>query len=186
MNQLAAQLVASDLGLATSEVVQTPGRFLVRSKLGGPRILFALLFALPALFLLFSARTGETAVLVAAAVVSPALLAMSVLFAAFSAEKSFDRATGFVARFSLLGRRTEVSLPWPTSGRVLLVSESRGSAKGAPGAARRYRISVQGVSGSGFVASRDYFAARAFAERLAGFLSLSVEDGVPPALQVGP
>jgi hypothetical protein len=66
----------------------------------------------------------------------------------------------------------------PKDGYVNLKSENRG------GRAIRYTLGIHENLGGGFVIFKDYFAARAFADRLSRFLGVPVTDQVPSALQL--
>lgn len=186
MNALATHLVHTDLGLSPGDERQTPEHFVVTSRWSVGRVVLALLFLLPALSLLSAARAGQPLLVGLAVVLCPLLLGVAALLGASTSTKDFHRARGFECSVRVLGYRFAQTHPWPTSGAVSLAYESRGSAKAGAGSTRRYRICVDRCPGAGFIVYRDYFAARAFAERLGTFLGLTVNDRVPPALQLGP
>ncbi len=179
MNKLFSQLVRSDIGLDLSTITETTQVFSVRTIPGGPKIIFGLLFGLPALVLLFLAVISPSVgSIIAAIIFCPVLFLVALLFGVSISEKRFDKMTGmFVDTLHILGYSTGETIPLPTTGRIIMKSENRGSSKTAPGSTPRYSIMVENCPGCGF-ALYDYFKALAFAERLSLFLSLPIENTV--------
>ncbi|MDP2838311.1 MAG: hypothetical protein Q8O53_03495 [Candidatus Moranbacteria bacterium] len=180
MNALFSQLVRSDIGLALSEVTESSAVFTVRTKSGGPKLIFGILFGIPGVLLLYSAlTTGGLMTLIAAIIFCPILFGLAALFGASISEKRFDKTSGtFTSSLLVFGYSTSETLPLPTTGRLVIKSENRGSAKGAPGSTLRYSVLLENCPGAGFALSKDYGTLRAFAERLSQFLALPIEDTV--------
>lgn len=186
MNTLFSGLVRSDIGLELSEVTETGEIFVVRTRPGGPKIIFGLLFGIPGVALLLLAiMSHDVASVIAALIFCPVLLGLAVLLGVSLSEKRFDKATGvFVDTLHVLGYTTGETIALPTVGRIIMKSENRGSAKGAPGSSIRYSIMVENCPGAGFALSKDYPTIRAFADRLSIFLGLPLEDTVAEALRI--
>lgn len=181
MNTLVSQLVRSDIGLDRGIVTETSEMFSVRTKRGGPMIIFALLFGIPGGALLLSAIGSHDMVSVIAAILfCPVLLGLSVLLGFSISEKRFEKTAGtFTGSLRIFGYSSAEISPFPTTGRIILKSENRGSAKGAPGSSIRYSIAVENCPGAGYALSKKYTDILAFAERLSNFLGLPIENTVP-------
>ncbi len=179
MNTLMTQLVRSDIGLELSDITETQDMFSVRTRMGGPKIIFALLFGIPGLMLLLIAITSPNILTLCLALIfCPVMLFMAVLFGFSVSEKILDKKTNsFIDKLSIFNFSFDEVLPLPV-GQIVMKSENRGSSKTGSGSSILYTISIPGTIGCGFALSRDYFAMKAFAERLSQFLSLPVVDDV--------
>ena len=180
MNALFSQLVRSDIGLDRGIVTEMPEVFSVRTQTGGPMTIFGLLFGIPGVLLLFLAFSSHDVVAIIAAIIfCPVLLGLAVLFGFSILEKRFNKSVGtFTRSLRVFGYVSEEILPLPTTGRIILKSENRGSSKAAPGSSIRYSIAVENCPGAGFALSKIYIEILAFAGRLSNFLGLPIENTV--------
>lgn len=179
MNKLLTELVQSDIGLELSDVTVTDKVFAVKTRPGGPKIIFGLLFGVPGILLLFLVITSfNWLTLLLAIVFCPVLFVVALLFGVSISEKIFDREKGqFISRLHVLHLTWEEVLPLPHDA-IVLKSENRGSSKTGSGSFIRYSAQILNTPGAGFALSRDYFKMSAFANQLGTFLNLPVEDTV--------
>lgn len=169
-------LFNSNLDLSLSSISRDdPMRFIVRSRLGAPRIFLGLLFGIPCLFLINYAFRQQGIYLLISLVFCPPLAILSVLFGLTKQKKTFIPSQGkAVKSFQLLHIQRNLEIRIPKNGALL--TYKRWSSGGKTGGCYFYHVEVEGLKGLGFNIAKNEKKRDDFAKELATFLGYEICD----------
>jgi hypothetical protein len=128
LSRLEREFLDSEIDLSDCVISESAGhKLMVRSKIGGFRIVLSLVTGLPCAYLIYillNASAYSTAAVVTAVVFSPFLAAATALFAFAETAKTFDRAAHKAhLSFRIFGFARGKSVNMPETGGVRLWSE---------------------------------------------------------------
>jgi hypothetical protein len=170
-------LYDTDLDLNLSVISKDdPLRFIVRSRIGAPRIFFGLLFGIPCLVLIFYALSQHGIYLLLSLIFCPPLAILSLLFGMAKQQKTFIPSQGKALKsFQLLQVNRDMEIQIPKNG-VLSIYKKWSSGGDSSGGCYFYHVEVQGIKGLGFCVARDEKKRDDFASDLADFLGFEIRD----------
>ncbi len=153
-----------------------PLRFVVRSRIGAPRIGLGILFGIPCLVLINYAFNQQGIMLLLSLIFCPPLAILTLLFGATIQKKTFIPSLGrAVKSFQLFHLERDQSVQLPKKG-VLLTFKRWSSGGTSGGGCYFYHVEVQGINGFGFCIARDEKKRDDFAKKLADFLGYEIVE----------
>lgn len=172
-----ALLYDTDLDLSQSVISKVDSSyFVVKSRIGTPRIAFGLLFGIPCLVLMFYALHQQGIYFFIALFFCPSLAILSVLFGMAKQQKTFiPTQNKAVKSFKIVNIQRDMEIQLPKKG-VLLTYKKWSSGGESGNGCFFYHVEIQDLKGLGFCVAKDDKMRDDFAKNLSGFLNYDISD----------